>query len=222
MIELPQDDSYLVERLARINNLGKRSLQDQLTIGRLLDECRSHIAKGWWTAWLHVRLNITVDTAVRYIRAYRFSESEKGKQLVGFGMPYITLSLLHNASEDDIETVLELTRSKGGQAPEASVVKHIVARTRALTQVRDQAKPPGRRAKRFANLPAQEAVVSAIDDAVKADALVTIKRFIRDHRPKKNWNDIAIEAISFLAATIDRAHLSKIEGSITTPLVAAE
>jgi hypothetical protein len=51
------------------------------------------------------------------------------------GAPYITLSLLHNASEEGIERVLELTRSKEGQVPRKCRQIYRVPRTCSIDSV---------------------------------------------------------------------------------------
>jgi hypothetical protein len=219
-MQLPPDDGYLAQRVLTIVNLGRRSCADQLTVGRLLSECQEHIQPGYWTLWLHHRLGIRPQTASRYVRAWRFSETAKGKQLVGFGAPYFTLSLLHTAEEQDIAAVLELAKSKG-VAPHAGVVQTILARSRAISQA-DGQRHRGRRTNVPLDMPSREAILEVVNDTFKVDALKTIRRFIRDHRPKSNWNDIALEAIALLNAAIEPAISREVEGVVEQPMVAAE
>jgi hypothetical protein len=220
--DLPADDAYLVERVAKINNLARRSLADHLKIGELLDECKRHIQPGFWLHWLHERLGIRQQTAGRYIRAFKFSQTVRGQQLVGFGAPYFCLSLLHTAEDEDIDAVLKLAQSKG-VAPQAEVVQSIIARTRAIDYATRGTKFRGHRVA-LGSLPpeAAQAIRDTVGEAIRIDALRTIKKFIRDHRAKSDWNKIATEAIGLLAATIDKGTLPKIEGTISKPLVAAE
>jgi hypothetical protein len=68
-----------------------------------------------WPCTLRLRVHLDRYSDEIYSRLSLQRDRER-RVIVGFGAPYITLSLLYNASEEAIESVLELPRSRTLQA----------------------------------------------------------------------------------------------------------
>jgi hypothetical protein len=204
-------DTYLAERVAKIRTIGRRALADNLLLGRLMWECRERIQRGQWTNFCELYFEVHVQTVNRFIRGFEFSETPRGKELVGLGSSWFVLTMLAAASEDKIDAIVAHAR-EFASVPKAPIVASLLRSARPNHKA-DKLQAPRSRAD----------MQSELAGAIAKDALQPIKRWLRDDCPRANFCELGEAAIELITAEVSRRrNIVELPAPEQLPLAIAE
>jgi Protein of unknown function (DUF3102) len=119
-----------------IRNLGKRTIEHIIEIGRHLTEAKKIVGHGNWRSWLDCEFGWKEDTARRFMRLFDLSESRK---LLDLSLPVSALYLLTAPStEEDVRDEV-FARAEAGVRILVADVKQAIATyaSRASGAVKD-------------------------------------------------------------------------------------
>jgi hypothetical protein len=112
----------LTEHAAEIRKLGKRIAADVIEAGRRLNECRTILKEdGSWRAWLKNELNLSPQSAGRFIQMYK-----ERSNLERLDLPVSSLYLLAAPSTPKAARKEIAERAKGGERIKHDNVKAVI------------------------------------------------------------------------------------------------
>jgi hypothetical protein len=119
------DNPILAEHAAEIRRLGKRVVGDVIEIGGRLVECRAILKDdGRWRTWLESELNLSPQTAGRFIQVPELSQGRSN--LEHLELPVSALYLLAAPSTPETAKTEILERAKTGERLPVAEVRRVV------------------------------------------------------------------------------------------------
>ena len=145
-VEPPPDDAFLSERRSLIINAGRKMVIEKLNIGKWLSKVMNYLKPGFYVPCVPQRVGMPPAEARQYMVAYEATETDEGRQMVGFGTAHTVFILLgHHQDPQTLRTALEVARlrKKQGKKITTGGVKAVIKRTQ-YSSSRSDPKPRAR------------------------------------------------------------------------------
>jgi Protein of unknown function (DUF3102) len=120
----------LDEHAVAIRELGRKSVEQILEIGRHLKEAKDLAGHGGFKSWLEREFGWSIKTAQRFMNIHELAESKNDK-LSLLGLPVSALYLLAAPSTPEVVRDDVLESAKAGEPPTIAGIKQAIAESKA-------------------------------------------------------------------------------------------
>jgi hypothetical protein len=139
----PTTAAALIEHARQIRELGKRTVDQIIEIGRRLIECRKLVGHGAWLPWLEREFGWSDRTARNFMRAYDLAGS-KLEKFSDLSLPVSALYLLAAPSTPERVRDDVIARAEAGEAISTADVKEAIAQAKPVEDaITEEAKLTG-------------------------------------------------------------------------------